>query len=376
MRLTAKHFVIGAAALLVAVVAVFVEPRVASAPGAAPPSPPSISVEFTGGMTCTVKVFDEAEHNVPGRGRDALQPEPSACLDDVVSKLARGTDTLVIVTGRVDKRKMRLPRRRVYGDSLSLAYQRAIAVREALLDRYASSPGNRSNREGLATRIIPLVGGANNVGIQVSNARLADDRSVDVRVLAASASVVENSNQEQPDDSSVTMFSTGDKLTLLTLIVALSAYLAAVRQMMTERKIKLGDEKIELRDAKIELGDKKIELAEKKERNPLARAYNEDVDARITNLDQRIKDVDARMKGVDERIKRIELRFTLLLVGDAALILAALSLGLHIFYWSGEVALKFSVWLFTIAGVWLIASHFVEWIRTARQDRGSKPSTP
>jgi hypothetical protein len=280
---------------------------------------------------CTVRVFDEAQHRTLERQVDVLQQLPP-CWNQLVAALGRGTDALAVVSGRVDKREMRLPRRRYYGDSLSLAYQRALAVRGALLNGYLASPGARVDRAAMEARIIPVVGGAVNVGLQVENSPLADDRSVDVRVFAMSATATQAERRTtNDDDPRVIQLSSGDKLTLLTLIVALSAYLATVRLMAIARMSEL-----------------KTDLARDIYGKPLGTYENDTAQRRVADIQRDL---------------------VFLTFGDAPMIGAGFLLGLHIFYGAGETALRLSIALFTIGGVVLMLLHAAAWVRTVAGKR-------
>jgi len=95
------------------------------------------------------------------------------CLQKLIrSSPTGGSDDvgLLIVIGHVDKRELHGNLQRKYGSNITLAYLRALVVRDYLV----------SQHPGWKNRVIVISAGPRNVGFQVSNKDLADDRHVEV----------------------------------------------------------------------------------------------------------------------------------------------------------------------------------------------------
>lgn len=324
MNVKSTHVAAAVGLLVVAATGMLVRPKVGSASSAE--TPPSVAVGLTPSI-CSVKVFDEADHATPSGVVRTFDQQPSDCLDSLARALVTNSNALIVLSGRVDKREMRLPRRRHYGDSLSLAYQRALTVREALLDEYESATLGRGDRRVLEARIIPMPAGASNVGLSVSGPLLSDDRSVDIRAYWVTATIATNpEGQDDAPTGEITMFTSGDKLTLLTLIVALSAYLASVRLAAIGRL------------------------------SALSRELSKDIYGTPLVTDSN-KAISRRKDDIGRSLKWLTL-------SDAPMIASGFLLGLHIFYAAGERALMWSVYLFTFGGIVLMLLHGLAWVKT------------
>jgi hypothetical protein len=100
---------------------------------------------------CEVGYFDPGDHRMPHE----LEQFPSRCLDDLAQSVRKNNPALLLIIGRCDYRELRPEIRRVYATNLSLAYQRALSVKEllcglgrvkptaVLLSAGASNVGNR-----------------------------------------------------------------------------------------------------------------------------------------------------------------------------------------------------------------------------------------
>jgi hypothetical protein len=276
---------------------------------------------------CWVRAFPEAEHSIGNGDLQSLKMEPASCVDALIQRLAHDPNVLIVVIGHVDKRELRRPKARIYGNSISLGYQRALAVRSALLNKYqvAVPRDTRNDPPSLEGRILAIATGAASIGERVNDAELEEDRAVEIRPywFVAKATLVQSG---QDSDIRPTGFGTGDKLTLLTLIVALSAYLASVRLVAIGRLVDLK-------------GRVSTDFFDKRLNTP-------------ANAD------------VERRSNDIKVGLKLLTLADAPMIVSGLLLGLHIFYGLPDASLRWSIYFFTFGGLALVGLHAHAWKRT------------
>jgi hypothetical protein len=126
---------------------------------------------------CSIGYFEGGRHQLPS----AVEDSPVGCLDKLAERIRREQPDILVLTGRCDLREMTPDAAKIYGGNLSLAYQRALAVRQYLL---GPKPGVWAAASASAgERALLLVGGAVHVGKSVAPALLREDRVVEVSVL-------------------------------------------------------------------------------------------------------------------------------------------------------------------------------------------------
>jgi hypothetical protein len=124
--------------------------------------------------SCTVRYFDDGRHQLPA-GVDDL---PGGCLDALANRLRTEQPVVMLVIGRCDIREMTQEAKRIYGDNLSLAYQRALAVQQYLLGPKSGSWAAASR--DVAERAVLLIDGASHIGPNVSPSVRREDRVVEL----------------------------------------------------------------------------------------------------------------------------------------------------------------------------------------------------
>lgn len=123
---------------------------------------------------CTVGYFDDGEHQIPSR----IDDSPSGCLSGLADRLRREQPVLLLLIGRCDRREMTRETSKTYGSNLSLAYQRALSVRQYLL---GAKPGAwPAASDEMTERAVLSVGGASHIGRSVAPALLREDRVVEL----------------------------------------------------------------------------------------------------------------------------------------------------------------------------------------------------
>ncbi|MGB8032047.1 MAG: hypothetical protein WCF30_20540 [Terracidiphilus sp.] len=123
---------------------------------------------------CVVGYFGDGRHQLPS----TIDDSPHGCLSELAERLRRERPGLLLIIGRCDIREMTPKTSKIYGSNLSLAYQRALSVRQYLLE---PKPGTwPAASDEMAVRVIPLVGGASHIGRSVDPALLREDRVVEL----------------------------------------------------------------------------------------------------------------------------------------------------------------------------------------------------
>jgi hypothetical protein len=115
-------------------------------------------------------------------GEDVVQV-PRVCLDSVIARAREDQPILVLLVGRADKRQLRSESRRIYGDNFTLAYQRAVSMKEYLVDRYQAGSAQDKTQltsDAFASRIVVLAAGSDHIEAKTSARDRSDDRSVEV----------------------------------------------------------------------------------------------------------------------------------------------------------------------------------------------------
>jgi hypothetical protein len=264
-----------------------------AAAGAAPP--PSFRT-----LTCEIQPF--ADSPDPALAVAPPQEAMARCLQDIGQ--LRGAIVLAALSvGHADKRELKPTLRAVYTDNFGLAYRRAreVETRLRILPALAAGP-----------LIAALPAGADEVGRRVASTALERDRRVTVSVLWQDAQATSGG---QPASTPVEKPGL-DVLALLGIAIALSAYLASVRQSL---------------------------------------------EARIDD----IKGVPNRDPSKAEEAIRNRHRWQrAIMVPDALLVVSAALLGVHVIWFPATGWLyRIGATTFTLAGLVLILFHGFEWKR-------------
>jgi len=255
----------------------------------------------TGGATqvrrCRVTGFRDGGHAVP-------TPVPE-CLKQIVDQTRAAIPLELRLVGGVDKREMRRQARRTYGDNLSLATQRALAVKDYL---HGLSWNGATSWMALEPRIALFAAGAQSVGEAIAEDVLKADRRVEVMAIWAveqpENAIADGAPKQQPTGLifNETFLDRQTSLALLAVLIALSAYLATIRIFL--------------------------------------------------------KQADA-----PDHVKKFGL--IMLTVGDLPMISSALLLGFHVIFRAPVWTAHWSLLLFVFAGIVLVILHAREWVQSA-----------
>jgi len=146
------------------------------------PSPALAPVLRSAAKPCIVGPFASGIDIIPTQAntdRSSLAGSARECATAIESGGAPEKLFQVILVGHVDRRELGTHASRTYGDNLTLAYRRALAVRQYVLDHQTRQAGLLQS-PNLELRIVVLAAGPKNVGLNLDQEKLASDRSVEV----------------------------------------------------------------------------------------------------------------------------------------------------------------------------------------------------
>jgi hypothetical protein len=257
-------------------------------------------------FTCQITAFPEGGHAVPAdSGR-------VGCIVDLIERLRRQMPERLLLTGHVDHRELRPGAVKVYGSNLSLATQRATAVKDWLSRELSQSTLRSTGQRFDFERIVTLMpSGALHIGAGVTNADRESDRRVDIRVVWRAVAPPRDDPSPRPwwekvgRQLNTSALDSSSSLAFLAFLVALSAYLATVRLFL--------------------------------------------------------KQPTTTTSGATVSASK-KLALVLITVADLPMILAALLLGLHIFAFAPPAFLRLSFLLFVFAGGTMVILHAREWV--------------
>jgi hypothetical protein len=270
--------------------------------------------------TCQLFGFPEGRHDLPA-GTDQ-----TPCLNELASRLTESTIDALVITGHVDKQELSRNARGIYGSNLSLALQRALAVR-GWLERQQASRVKRAgsaNNGDLGSLAMTVASGATHVGADVSDDERKADRSVEIRTVwkvrpPAAATKEPLWWQRIGWQLNTARLDAGSALTFLAFVVALSAYLATVRLFLHG-------------------------LAEPS---------------------------DTREGGLRLRPASKKVALVLITLADLPMILAGLCMGLYLFAFVPPLFFRWSLVLFAFGGGTMIILHAREWRKSVHEVRES-----
>ena len=148
------------------------------------PPPPAKAIAAmrldTSLKTCTVSGFAPAQHQLPNSGLRGLTQTPMDCFYDIQRSICSGGTAFTVIVGHADKRELGQQLKRYYGSNLSLGYQRALEIEGEIVTLCGNAGGAGARRDPSA-RILTLASGSANVGLNLKEAGLEADRSVEIR---------------------------------------------------------------------------------------------------------------------------------------------------------------------------------------------------
>ena len=288
----------------------------------APPVPPGVPTSVS---RCVVKSFAEGDHRAPTGGLRSLEQEPrESAVDRIMEVLGREDLLFMAIVGHADARELRAQTAAVYGTNLTLAHLRAREASASLLREYGARDSGQNRRPEISGRVLVLASGSDHWGANRIAAELAEDRAVEIVAYsspkAPTVTATTSGTIGTASVLNVANLEASVSLTFFTILVALSAYLASVRLVAIARLGELNDPETDKPEVRAE-----------------------------------------RIRAQRAKIKR-NLRW--LTVADIPMVLAALLLGLHVFYFWPAWTLHGSFYLFTFAGLALLASHGFAWWRS------------
>jgi hypothetical protein len=109
--------------------------------------------------------------------------EPKGCIKSTIDQAGKTIPDLMFLIGRSDRRQLRAAARQVYGDNLTVAYQRASSLRAYLVEQYRGTAAGKSGMftpEMFESRIVTLAAGPSNIGSKLDKVKLSEDRCVEI----------------------------------------------------------------------------------------------------------------------------------------------------------------------------------------------------
>jgi hypothetical protein len=124
--------------------------------------PPKKEASLIAPTRCVVGYFSSGDSRMP----DSVTDSPRGCLGNLQNRMKTDEPPFVVAVGHVDFRELQMQPRKIYGDNLSLAYQRAVSVQTYLAGK----------------SIFLLTAGASHVNTRDPNL-LLEDRMVEIWYL-------------------------------------------------------------------------------------------------------------------------------------------------------------------------------------------------
>ena len=282
-----------------------------------------------------------------------LQQDPPGCVDRLTRWIRTDAPAQINVYGRADRRQLsRAARARVVSNE-SLAHARAKAVAEWIAG-VTSPGGTRSVTSPVDRELIVARTHIDVAGVRYANAKdaglLEQDRSVDIEAFWPRQLPINSGPTVSPVTNRFAAvglrlnpegMDPGVALAVLSLFVALSAYLATVGFFMRERASEL----------KKRIGDVRVAIA-----------YATKQDNSEALKENKAIEVDLNDKKLET-----ETHLKLLPIADLPMIFAALFLALHLFFFLSTAWLRASVVLATYAGLILVMLHAGVWFKTLKR---------
>jgi hypothetical protein len=338
--------------------------------------------------TCIVFDFPDAEAYAtdpalklppPQEQLEKLPQDPAGCIEQLQRWIGAAMPHQLTINGRADRRPLKpATQKRVISNEM-LAFRRAQSVAQWIVGAAKSSD---PKRDDLSPRTLVGVSGLR-YGKETGDPQLFEqDRSVEVRsywatapahanttssastpVIAAPAQT-NSSDAGKAEPTSPVLSLVGVKindeamepavsLTVLSLFVALSAYLATVGFFLRQRVFDLDNE---VEEIKIKLADPALKAPASQEKAKPGEEHIEATRASYTELETR------HNKGITKTKRALRL----LPIADLPMIMAALLLGLHLFFFLSTGWLRASIVFATFSAFVLVMQHGAQWFVTIR----------
>ena len=129
---------------------------------------------------CVFAPFETGKHELSKAVIDQLDRDSDGCGMKLLNTESTATASLMLLVGHSDHRNLGGRQSANYGTNETLAYQRALAVKNALLAKYALASTHSYSSIEAARRMIIVEGGPSYLDRSTSAPQLAEDRSVEV----------------------------------------------------------------------------------------------------------------------------------------------------------------------------------------------------
>ena len=324
--------------------------------------------------SCAVFGFPDAESFAVAKAKDPstadelgrLPQDPPGCIDKLRRWMRSEPPAQINVYGRADRRQLSAEARKRVVSNEMLAHKRATAVASWITGveelSSAAKDGKSSGDPDPLTELLVARTHVDVAGIRYASSKngqpLELDRSVDIeafwpRQLPINSAVPATSSVE--NRRALVGLRLNDEgmdpdvaVAVLALFVALSAYLATVGFFMRQRVSEL----------RKQIRDVKIAVAEAELKNEKA-----------------IPERQTMMTKLKEGEVVTETHLKLLPIADVPMIVAALLLALHLFYFISTAWLRVSIVFATFAAMVLVMQHAAVWGKTVWRIFNPEPET-
>lgn len=139
---------------------------------------------------CVFSPFDVGKHELSEAVVAELNRSSDECGASLLKGISSSSTSLLLLVGHSDRRKLHGRQSLDYGTNETLAYQRALALKKALLAKYVPASTQSLSSSEFARRIVIVEGGPSYLERTASEPQLAGDRSVEVISMGLASSAV------------------------------------------------------------------------------------------------------------------------------------------------------------------------------------------
>ena len=131
-------------------------------------------------QVCVFSPFDVGKHELSEAIHSELNRDSEECGTRWLTRISSSSTAFLLLVGHSDRRSLRGRQSYAYGTNETLAYQRALALKKALLAKYVPAATRPLSSEEFALRMIIVEGGPAYLDRAANEPQLAEDRSVEV----------------------------------------------------------------------------------------------------------------------------------------------------------------------------------------------------
>jgi len=129
---------------------------------------------------CVFGPFDPGTHELSKVIFDQLTLDADHCEKRLMDQVKSGAASILLLVGHSDRRHLRGHQVTDYGSNETLAYQRALEIKKALLNKYSPTTSQPLSSFDFSQRMVIVEGGPAYVDPMTKEPQLGQDRSVEV----------------------------------------------------------------------------------------------------------------------------------------------------------------------------------------------------